>query len=365
MSATKQQEEQIGAWNLAALMVGFLLGSSVVLPMAVQARQDAWLSILLGGVAGLVAGWVYTSLSLRFPRQSLIGYSKTLLGSWLGGAVGLLYIWYALHLGALVLRNFGEFLVTTILSITPLSVIILTLTLLCVHAVRHGLEVLSRTALLLTAGVTAFLLASMALELREAHLQNLLPLMEQGPIPILQGALSTFSFPFAETVLFAMILPSVSPVHKRTRTALLSLGTGCLLLILIHGITIAVIGAHLVETSRFPGLAVIKYIDIADFLTRLEAIMVTTLSLTGFMKVAVCLYVAVRGLAEWAGLEDYRPLVLPMGALQAALSILAYHNVTEMSSFAATIWPVYSIPFQVLIPAVLWVVARVRQAYSA
>jgi hypothetical protein len=83
--------------------------------------------------------------------------------------------------------------------------------------------------------------------------------------------LSTLGFPLGETILFALLLPLVRPI-RQIRPAVI--------------FTIA---------------------------TRVDAIVVGNWIVTGFMKVAVCLLTVSRGLAEWAGVSEYRPLVLPLG----------------------------------------------------
>lgn len=352
--------EQIGPWELSALLFSFLIGSSLVLPMGTQAKQASWLAVLLGGAAGLGIAWVCTALALRFPDQSLIRYSKQVLGPWLGGLTGLLYLWYGLHLGALVLRNFGEFLVTTILPGTPISVPMIILMGACAFGVRHGLEVLGRAAQVMVLIVVAQVLLVTILLLSKFRSEYLAPILGEGWVPILQGAFSAMSFPFGESVLFALLLPMTRPARQVRPTVMLTMTTAILFLAMMHARNMAVLGAHLVETARFPTFSTTQVVDIADFLTRLDAFVVGNWIVTGYTKVAVCLLVTGRGFAEWTGLKEYRPLVLPLAVIMAALAVLLYSNVSEMASFAALIWPVYSVPFQILMPVLLLGVAAVR-----
>lgn len=353
-------QEQIDPAALSALLLGFLLGSSLVLPMGIQAQEASWLAVLIGGAAGLAVTWVYTSLALRFPGQSLIGYSKRVLGRWLGGAAGLLYIWYGLHLGALVLRNFGEFLASTILPRTPMGVSIILLAAVCAYGVRHGAETLGRAAQVMNAVVLAQVILISGLLAANIRLEFLLPVFGEGFGPILQGALSSLGFPFGETVLFALLLPLVRPTRQVRPAFMLSMVAAAFLLALVHARNTAVLGAHLVETERFPTFGTTQVVDVADFITRVDAFVVGNWIVTGFIKVAVCLLAVARGAAEWAGVGEYRPLVLPLGAIMATLAVLLYDNITEMANFASAVWPVYSVPFQILIPVLLLSVAALR-----
>lgn len=48
------EKARISASQLFILMVLFELGTSLLLPVAIQANQDAWLSILLGMLGSLI-----------------------------------------------------------------------------------------------------------------------------------------------------------------------------------------------------------------------------------------------------------------------------------------------------------------------
>lgn len=49
----------------------------------------------------------------------------------------------------------------------------------------------------------------------------------------------------------------------------------------------------------------------------------------GFMKITVCLYAFVLGLAQWLNLKDYKPIAMPAGLLMLALSTYVYENYTD------------------------------------
>lgn len=353
-------QEQIGPGELSALLFGFLIGSSLVVPMGIQAREASWVTLVLGGMAGLAVAWVYTALALRFPGQSLIGYSKLVLGRWLGGAAGLLYIWYGIHLGALVLRNFGEFLVSTILPRTPMVVPMILLAGVCAYGVRHGVETLGRAAQVMNTIVVAQVLLITMLLAKEIQFDYLLPLFGDGLGPILLGAFSTLGFPFGETVVFALLLPLVHPTKQVRPAIMLTIAVGALFLSAVHARNTAVLGAQVIQAERFPTFGTTQTVDVADFITRVDAIVVGNWIVTGFMKVAVCLLAVSRGVAEWTGVGEYRPLVLPLGAIMVALSVILYDNISVMSAFATAIWPLYSMPFQILMPLLLLSVAALR-----
>jgi len=103
-----------------------------------------------------------------------------------------------------------------------------------------------------------------------------------------------------------------------------------------------------------------RCISIASIVERIEAISISMWILSGFIKIAVCLYAFVTGSAQILNLKDYRLLTLPSGVIMTALSVLVYENIMEQISFATKVWPVYSLPFEVGIPLLLLTVSFVR-----
>lgn len=349
--------EQIGPSGLAALLFGFLIGTTVILPMGAQAKQDAWIAILLAGVGGLGIAWLYTALARQFPGQSLVRYSKVLLGPWVGSLIGMLYAWYGLHLGSLVLRNFSEFMAVNLFPQTPPTVTSIALMLVCLYAVRLGLETLARASLVMAVIVVLQIAIDTLLLAKDMRPSYLLPVLGNGPIPVIQAAVSMIGFPFGETVLFAMILPGVRPVHRIRPTVMWAICVSAFALALISVDNTTVLSDDILRASLFPTYEAVRRIDVADFLTRVDAVLVTGWVLVSFTKISVCLYASVRALADTVGLCDDRPLFLPMGALMIALSLLLHRNVIEMVDFPR-IWPFYSAPVQIFIPLLLLGVAR-------
>lgn len=189
------------------LAVAFLLGSAILLiPSATtaSARQDAWLSMILAILAGLVIIYVYTSLALRFPDLNFVQYSEKILGRFAGKLAGLIMIWFALHLGSLVTRNFGDFLNITVLQNTPLAVINSAILLLSAIAVKKGLEVIARVNELTLPFLIILIFVLTVLSMPETDIRRLEPVLENGIKPAFAARIW---FPYAIPVTF--ILPLV------------------------------------------------------------------------------------------------------------------------------------------------------------
>lgn len=356
------EDGRISPRQAALLMVSFLLGSAILIipsALAVSAKQDSWLSMIAATLAGLGITALYTSLALRFPGQNFIQYSEKVLGKVLGKAAGLVVIWFALHLGSLVLRNFGDFLNATVLQRTPMEAVNAIIILLVVLAVKGGLEVIARVNLVIMPFLILLLLALLLLAIPELDIRRLMPVMESGVMPVFKGALSAIGFPFAETVLFTMIIPYVNNPGSARRAIIFGALAGGFLLLLIILRTLLVIGP---ATARlwYPVLEAVRMIDLFNIIQRVDAAVIINWIGFGFMKITVCFYAFVLGLAQWLNLSDYRPLVLPAGVLMLALSILVYDSYVDEVFFAAVIWYPYALTVALLLPLVMLGAAMIR-----
>lgn len=345
--------------QIAFLIIGTYLGSSMILNPGQSIGRDAWLAVLAGLGEGLFFVWIVLTLAARFKGQNLVEINDQIFGPYLGKVVSLAYLWYFFHLASLVLRNFGDFFITTIYAETPIIVFIIMLTLVCASAVRNGLEVIVRCSavlVLLTILVTfldAFLL------IKEIKLSNFLPLLDVSWQKFFQVSHSVAAFPFGEIIAFLMILPFSTDRKKAGKIVFVAIIVVGLVLALIVARNTAVLGVT-VTAQTYPSFPAIRLINIAKVLTRLEIIIAAVLLATGFIKVTFYYYSTVLGLAQLFKLRSYLPLVLPLGAGLVSFSILQFESNIENIKFAFEIYPYYTIPFQLGLPLLSLIIAVIR-----
>ena len=139
------QKEQITDKEGICLLIEFIIGSSLILGIGGDAKNDAWLAGITGIIMAIPMLFLFSRILSLFQGQDLFDILDIILGKVIGKVVAILYIWYAFHLGALVLRNFGEFMNIIAMPETPMIVSLFCLGLACIIAVRFGIEVLART----------------------------------------------------------------------------------------------------------------------------------------------------------------------------------------------------------------------------
>lgn len=358
-----REEGRISLAQFAVLLTSYLIGRSTLIMPVEVAKQDAWLAILAGGLLAAIPMLLWLALGLRFPGQSPVHYVRSVLGNFLGLPLLLLYLWFFLHLGADVTRNIGEMYVIAIMPETPIVVFLGTMSFLASLAVRGGIEVIARLAELLLPWLILSIVGLAVLSLatpRLTHWEYLAPVFGSGWKNMLRGALLSLAFPFAEGIPFALFLPFLPKPRKVRPYALGSLGFVTLLLTLVQARNIVILGPNEIVRLNFPTLAAVQLINLGEFLQRLDALAVFNWTFGIFFKIAVLQYAVCLGSAELLGLQDYRPLVFPVGIIMTALAIVIYENFGQMKEFYSTIYPFYALPFFLLGPALVLTVAILR-----
>jgi spore germination protein KB len=139
------EKAKISASQLFILMVLFELGTTLLLPIAMDAKQDSWLAILLGTVFSFVLFLIYHKLYSYYPDILPTEYMQRILGKAVGSVLAFLYIFYFIYNVARVLRDIGEMLLTFAYPDTPLFIANALLILVIIYTVRKGIEVIARS----------------------------------------------------------------------------------------------------------------------------------------------------------------------------------------------------------------------------
>lgn len=328
--------------------------------VAEKAKQDAWISFLIATLLSLPIAWIISKLSSLYPGKTLIEYLEEILGLWPGKVLAFLYLLWFIHITSIMYREYSEFLTDVYMPETPLVVFPVMTTLVIAYAVKKGLEVIARTLEVFFPWIIISVVLIFLLLIPNMDINRLLPIYDSNTISIFKGSLVPMGW-MTEIFTFAMFIPFLTkPRHSFKVAAVSIILVGLNFLFNVIG-SLLVFGA-LISTMTYPVLNAARLINIAEFLQRPEPIIMVVWVAGGIMKIAIFYFVIVLGLAQWLKLKDYRPLVLPIGAILIALSMIIADNTLEISSFLANIWPFYSLfLFQFGIPIMLLIIALLKR----
>lgn len=362
-----QQNKQLGPQQFAALVFHFTVGSSILIvpsALADAAKQDAWLAALVGVLGGLLLVCLYNFLDGMHPELNVAEYSEQILGKWLGKAVSLLFFLFALLTAALVLRNLGDFITIEMLPTTPMEAIHVPMLLVVVMAVRLDLESLGRAAEIFFFVVVGIFILTITLILPHATIDNMQPILGGGIKPVLLGSTTMIGIPYFELVLLLMLFPYVNNAKAAKKSFLFGAALAGFWLTLATLVSVLGLSAIITELVLYPTYYVVKKINVADFIQRVEAGLAVLWFISIFFKIAICFYAAVLSLSHTLNLKSHRSLVMPLAMIIFVLSLIAFPNVTYFREFAAKIGPFYTGTIGLVLPLILLVGALIRKRLS-
>ncbi|MEG6513316.1 GerAB/ArcD/ProY family transporter [Desulforamulus ruminis] len=357
-------KEFISAKQGTYLTLGYVVGTALLLsPTAtiLTAKQDAWLAPLLAAIPGLFLIALLTSLNRMYPGQSLIQYSSSILG-WPGKLLALLILWFTFHLGALVLRNILTFVSTIMLFETPPTVILIFTVALTAYGVKLGIETLGRAFKILIFLVVIGFFTVHIYSMFFANYTNLLPVLSQGIKPVLHSAVNFTAFPVGEIIVFSLLIFHIHKPEKAGSSLTAGLLAGILILVLSIERSIVTLDPERSSRSIF---TIVTGLNSAHGGRLLLPIMALDTFIFSICKFFICYYGFVLGTCQWFKLSDYKPLILPAGALFTVFALYFHSNAIEEYTFAATIWPVYALPIEFGIPLLLWLAAILKNTLKS
>ncbi len=322
------------------------------------AGRDAWMAPLVATLPGICLALVVSSLARRFPGQTIIQYLQTLLGTWPGRAAGFFYIFFFLHTNGVIIREFGELMVTMVMPLTPLLVFHAVIIFLCAWAIRGGLEILARIMELTIPAIVFLFLVTILLTAQDMRLDSLLPVLENGFKPVIRASLPPIGWR-GEIVLLAMFFPFLASPDQGGRcavTAVVFIG----LVLAADAVVNTVVFGDAVGRMTTPTFSLVRQVSVANFVERIESVLVAIWVVGMFGKIGVFYYTAVLGSAQLANISDYRPLVFPVGVILAALSMHVSENSVEMLAYIIEGFPPFAYVFEYIIPAFLLVLAILK-----
>ena len=353
------QKEQINDKEAIFVFATFLIGSTALVGIGGDAKNDAWLAGIIGVIMAIPLLLIYSRLLNLYPGKDLFDILDVLLGKILGKVIAIIYTLFSLHLGALVIHNFSQFINTVAMPETPIIISMFALGLVCIYAARLGIEVLSRTVGLFFPFILFIIIVVQLLNIPQLHFENFKPFLANGMKPVLKGAFNAFSFPFTESVVLLGVFSSLKTKKSSYKVIFLGLLIAASIILILTTRNILTLG-NLAGSLYFPSHVAVSMISIGDFIQRIEVTVAIVLVFNVFVKSSICLIVACKGIAKIFNLVEYRSVVIQTGLLMIFLSYILYDNIMVMTYWAFKVYPYYAFPMEVIFPVIIWIVAEYK-----
>lgn len=358
------EKGKISAFQLGIIMYPTVLATGfLALPTITSqyAHNDLWMTPILASLIGFITIYVAIKLHELYPKQTVSQYSKHIIGKVPGYILGLVYVLFNAHSTGVIARQYADFVKTCFLFKTPILMILFSILFLAAFAVRGGVEIIARSAVIFTP-IFILPLFILLLLIPEMDMKNIFPILEHGIIPVVKGTASPQAW-FSEFFLISYFIPYLKDTKESGKWSVISLSAMVVTMVYVDLISLFSLGP---DTSNkvYPVLIAIRYITVANFFENLESLLLAMWVVGNFIKISVFYYVAVLSIAQCLKLSDYRPFVFPIGLFILVCSFWDIPSYSDLGVFLKLVSPFYLPFFYVLTPLFLLIVAVIRNRKS-
>jgi spore germination protein KB len=346
------------------LIITFILGTSEITATGLEARKDLWLAIIIAVAATLPIVLVYARLHIIFPGNDLFEMIEICFGTVIGKTINVFVVWFVLHVGAMMLRNYSQFVVNTTLINTPLQVIMISFILLSLWMVKEGIEVMGRWSVFFLPIVIAIIIIAVLLLIPKIEWDYMKPILYNGMRPVMKGAISAFSFPFTETVMFLMIFSHFKNTRSSYKVYVRGLLIGGGLILIISLTQLLVLGEYRMTSTYFTSYKTFRGINIREVIENLEIVIIAVITLAGFMKLSIFLLACCKGVAGLFDCKNYRFIVTPITLLMVNLSYFIHDSVMDFYNWVSKFWHYYALPVLVILPVIILMIGESKKKRS-
>ncbi|MFC5703091.1 endospore germination permease [Cohnella faecalis] len=350
--------QKISTFQAVSLLINTVMPTAILIVPAAAiaiASQDAWMSVLLAVVYGVLLVLLYGAISKSNRRaRPFLEFVRERLGWPTAIAVGFILFINYLTMTAGVLREYINFLSDEVLPKTP-GYILCVLTLIVVlYSVSHGLEVIARTSAVvfavsyLSMGVTFGLLLSMA------HWSNLLPPSGIDANKIILGSLPSSNW-LSEASFLLLLAPYLSKAGDARKTGLWAILSSGALLLSIIVLTITVLGPDLPRMLTYPTFMIIGMLQYGTFLQRIESIFIAVWIFTVYVKLAVLMFGTVHTFVHTFRIRSVRPFLIVLGLIVMFIALFEWPDTLSSYEFNQSTMTTSFFFYNAIIPMLLWI----------
>lgn len=361
------EKGRISSVQFYMVSVMVVLGTTILFIPGISVSiggRDAWLAPILSGGIGLIVMMIMLQLNRYFPEQTPIEYFRLLFGKWAGSILSAYMLWVLLRFLAIMVREAVDFTTTAALNRTPPEMVMVIMLIVVWYIVRLGLEVITRFIQFVVIVELVQMVASVLfLASKDVDLSHLTPLFENGISPLLRSSLLISSW-VSEVFIVGFLLPFIRVKHGVVKSSVWSIITLVVLLMITNIYTLGVFGDVIASRLQYGLYEVARYISIAEFLERVDPIVMGTWILLMVCKLAIFSYATSLGLAQLFRFSDYRPMVSFVCILIFTLSEQMFVNQADLTNFLSTVSPPFTFLMDVLFPLFVLCFATLRKKWG-
>lgn len=253
------------------LRAGFLgITSSNLLHLA---KQDGWISILVGMLIGIFPLCIFLYLSNYQPNQTIFGLTKQIFGKKFGKLINILLTIGVFICTIFIFYNIINFISSQYLNQTPTLAISILFFIAIIYMLSKGIRVIARAHIIFFYIAFFLFLLALAGLVQKIDFSNLKPFLEFGWNPIIKGSYSFVAFNVLPILMLNSIPKNMINHSKNFNLHIIfTYLFASITLFLALFFIISIFGPHLSLLYQYPEFHLLKLISLVGFISRVEGV---------------------------------------------------------------------------------------------
>ncbi|WP_053376477.1 GerAB/ArcD/ProY family transporter [Paenibacillus sp. FJAT-27812] len=327
------------------------------------AKQDAWMSFLIGGVIACGITLLSVALARLYPDQTLVEFSRTILGRWLGKIIVVPFLAMWIFISSTLLRQFSDFFQMIMFDQTPTSVLMLMMMLIVSGLVwTGGIASIARCSQIVGPIIMVIVVLIICLSFNNFEFEQILPVFsDSGVGALIRGSLTPASV-FGDAVFLLMLTKFMENPRQGTKKVVWGVAVVSVISSVLTLTALSIFGPALASKMLFPTFEMIRYVSLMEFIQNIEIFSTVIWFFSVFIKLSVYLFSTCYGISQWLGLKHWTRSIW---VIAPAVFLIAW-KFPQTGLYASKIQVQlglhYFMPIVLTgIPLLLWIVGTVRK----
>jgi len=350
------EDKKITTSQTAVIVSNSMLGSGILTLPRVLAEDmnnaDGWMSLIIGGILVLLAGLCIIKLCRRFPGKTLFQFSIDLMGKWLGSVFNVGLAVFYIFIAAFELRVMFEVTTLYLLEDVPRWTILMSFLWVGLYLVLGGLGTIARLFEIILPITFVVFVVSMLLSSKIFEIDNLLPVLGDGVLPVLKGVGSTVLVFLGHELMF-FLTPAMQQPEKAGKALIMGITVPFILNMITFIMVIGGMSVHGATSSTWPTLGLLRSFEIKGlFFERFDFFLLVVWIMQILTTFSIMQYVSTKGLAQTFRTNNNKPILyLSMPIIFIIASVP--RDVNELFSFSDLFGDIGVSLFMILPPIML------------
>ncbi len=327
------------------------------------AGVDAWISVLIGAIIGLIPFYIFNQLFLFEPNKNIIEKNTLLFKGFIGKLINIILILFCLSMLLVTLWNLTNFISSQYLYNTPQLFIAFVFTIPTIYLLSKSPKIIGRTIFVFfLMEIILYGLSSIGL-FNQIEINNLCPILENGFIPILKGSLVYAAYNVLPIFIFTIFprnnILKINSNKSLKKNLLITYALSNLGIFLIIFYSITIFGVELSKLYQYPLFQLLRRVEFGGFIQRAEATLSIHWIISLFVFCFLCFFFIKEGLKNIFKNEKMINKIYPIiVVIITYFSTLVFKNNTIANKFTYFIFNSFVGLFFFLIPLLIFIKAK-------